>query len=71
MKRGFLDKLIKRIQLVQPNEVGQYLQDLAHEKGFLETVFNSLLEGVIVTNPEGHIIYLNRMACECFALQGR
>ncbi|MFZ4116347.1 MAG: sensor histidine kinase [Chthoniobacterales bacterium] len=70
MKRGFLDKLIERIQLVQPNEVGQYLQDLAREKGFLETIFNSLLEGVIVTDPEGHIIYLNRMACEFFALQG-
>ena len=70
MKRGFLDKLIERIQLVQPNEVGQYLQDLAREKGFLETIFNSLLEGVIVTDPEGHIIYLNRIACEFFALQG-
>lgn len=70
MKRGFLDKLIERIQLVQPNEVGQYLQDLAREKGFLETIFNSLLEGVIVTDPQGHIIYLNRMACEFFALQG-
>jgi PAS domain S-box-containing protein len=70
MKRGFLGKLIERIQLVQPSEVGQYLEDLAREKGFLETIFNSLLEGVIVTDSEGHIIYLNPMACEFFALQG-
>ncbi len=70
MKRGFLGKLIERIQLVQPNEVGQYLEELAREKGFLETIFNSLLEGVIVTDAEGHIIYLNPMACEFFALQG-
>ena len=70
MKRGFLDKLIERIRLVQPNEVGQYLQDLAREKGFLETIFNSLLEGVIVTDPQGHIIYLNPVACDFFGLQG-
>ena len=70
MKRGFLDKLIERIQLVQPHEVGQYLQDLAREKGFLETIFNSLLEGVIVTDPQGRIIYLNRVACDFFGLQG-
>ena len=70
MKRGFLSKLIERIQLVQPSEVGHYLQYLAREKGFLETIFNSLLEGVIVTDPEGHVIYLNPMACSFFALQG-
>ncbi|HLB33863.1 MAG: PAS domain-containing sensor histidine kinase [Verrucomicrobia bacterium RIFCSPHIGHO2_12_FULL_41_10] len=70
MKRGFLDKLIERIRLVQPHEVGQYLQDLAREKGFLETIFNSLREGVIVTDPQERIIYLNRVACDFFGLQG-
>lgn len=70
MKRGFLDKLIERIRLVQPNEIGQYLQDLAREKGFLETIFNSLLEGVIVTDPQERIVYLNRVACDFFGLQG-
>lgn len=70
MKRGFLDKLIERIRLVQPNEVSQYLQELAREKGFLETIFNSLLEGVIVTDPLENIVYLNRVACDFFGLQG-
>ncbi|MBX9742300.1 MAG: PAS domain-containing protein [Chthoniobacterales bacterium] len=68
MKRGFLDKLIERIRLVPSHEVGQYLQEIAHEKGFLETIFNALLEGVIVTDPQGGIIYLNRMACDFFGL---
>lgn len=70
MKRGFLDKLIERIRLVQPHEVGQYLQEIAREKGFLETIFNALLEGVIVTDPQGRVIYLNRMACDFFGLEG-
>lgn len=70
MKQGFLDKLIERIRLVPPHEISQYLQDLARDRGFLETIFNSLLEGVIVTNPQGSIIYLNRAACQFFGLHG-
>jgi PAS domain S-box-containing protein len=70
MKQGFLDKLIERIRLVPPNEISYYLQDLARDRGFLETIFNALLEGVIVTGPQGRIIYLNRAACELFGLQG-
>ena len=70
MKQGFLDKLIERIRLVPPHEISQYLQDLARDRGFLETIFNALLEGIIVTDPQGRIIYLNRAACEFFGLHG-
>lgn len=62
MKRGFLEKLIERIRLVQPGDVQNYLIEIAREKGFLETIFNAILEGVIVTDLSGHIIYLNRAA---------
>ncbi len=68
MKRGFLDKLIERIALVQPGEVQNYLVEIAREKGFLETIFNAILEGVIVTDPAGHIIYLNRAASGFFGV---
>jgi two-component system, sporulation sensor kinase E len=68
MKRGFLDKLIERLPLVQPGEVQNYLVEIAREKGFLETIFNAILEGVIVTNPEGRILYLNRAACGFFGI---
>lgn len=69
MRRGFLDKLIERIGLVQPGEVQSYLVEIAREKGFLETIFNAILEGVIVTDPKGRIIYLNRSACGFFGIQ--
>ncbi|MFZ4775522.1 MAG: two-component system sensor histidine kinase NtrB [Terrimicrobiaceae bacterium] len=69
MTRGFLDKLIDRIGLVQPGEVQSYLVELAREKGFLETIFNAILEGVIVTDPKGRIIYLNRAACGFFGIE--
>ncbi len=68
MKRGFLEKLIERIGLVQPGDVQNYLIEIAREKGFLETIFNAILEGVIVTDPGGRIIYLNRAASGFFAI---
>ncbi len=68
MKRGFLDKLINRLGVVQPADVQNYLVELAREKGFLETIFNSLLEGLIVTDPRGRIIYLNTAAAAFFGV---
>ncbi len=68
MKRGFLEKLIERIRLVQPGDVQNYLVEIAREKGFLETIFNSILEGVMVTDPAGRLIYLNRAAAGFFGI---
>ena len=69
MNSGFLDKLIERIGRVRPEEVQSYLLRLADEKGFLETIFNAIHEGVIVTDVKGRINYLNRSACELFGLE--
>ncbi|MGH8046174.1 MAG: PAS domain-containing protein, partial [Chthoniobacterales bacterium] len=69
MKRGFLDKLINRLGVVQPADMQGYLVELAREKGFLETIFNAILEGVIVTDPKGRIIWLNKAACGFFAIE--
>jgi PAS domain S-box-containing protein len=66
---GFLDKLIERIGRVRPEDVQSYLLRLADERGFLETIFNAIQEGVIVTDLSGRINYLNRAACEIFALE--
>lgn len=68
MKSGFLDKLINRLSVVQPADVQSYLIELSREKGFLETIFNALLEGVIVTDPQGRIIWLNKAACGFFGI---
>jgi two-component system, sporulation sensor kinase E len=70
MKAGFLEKLIGRLGKIGPEEVQNYLLRLAQEKGFLETVFNSIQEGIIVTDSSGRITYLNDGACELFGLDG-
>src|SRR6476660_6258041 len=69
MKAGFLEKLIGRLGKIGPAEVQTYLLRLAQEKGFLETVFNAIQEGIIVTDSSGRITYLNEAACDLFGLE--
>jgi len=69
MKAGFVEKLIGRLGKIGPEEVQNYFLRLAQEKGFLETVFNSIQEGIIVTDSKGRITYLNHAACELFGLE--
>src|SRR5213595_2231776 len=69
MKSGFLEKLIGRLGRIGPDEVQNYFLRLAQEKGFLETVFNAIQEGVIVTDSNGRITYLNEAACGLFGLE--
>jgi PAS domain-containing protein len=68
MKSGFLDKLIERLGRVGPEEVQNYLLRLAQEKGLIETVFNAIQEGIIVTDAKGRITYTNEAACHLFGL---
>ena len=70
MKPGFLEKLIGRLGRIGPEDVQNYLLRLAQEKGFLETIFNAIQEGIIVTDSNGRITYLNNAACEIFGLDG-
>jgi two-component system, sporulation sensor kinase E len=69
VKAGFIEKLIGRLGKIGPEEVQNYFLRLAQEKGFLETVFNSIQEGIIVTDSNARITYLNEAACELFGLQ--
>lgn len=70
MKPSFVEKLIGRLGRIGPEDVQNYFLRLAQEKGFLETVFNAIQEGIIVTDSSGRITYLNEAACELFGLQG-
>ena len=66
MKSGFFDKLIKRVDRLEPGEVQHFLAELLREKGLLEKVFQALQEGVILLDPEGRVTYVNAAACHLF-----
>jgi len=56
---GFLDRLIDRLDRLDPASVQTYVLRLVREKGFFETVFNTIHEGVIVINRRLRIEYCN------------
>jgi PAS domain S-box-containing protein len=68
LKSSFLDKLIGRIERVDPQSLQSFVLKLAREKGFLETLFNTIQEGIIVTDPDGRISYLNTAAGDMLGL---
>lgn len=68
MKSGFLEKLVARLDRVEPNEVQAIVTRLIREKGFLEKVFEALREGVIILDHKGVIGFVNRAACQFFGL---
>src|ERR1700750_1600288 len=58
VKNTFLDKLLNRIDRVGQGDLQAYLQRLNNEKGFFETIFNTLQEGIVVVDAKGKIRYL-------------
>jgi len=59
VKNTFLDKLLNRIDRIGQGDLQAYLQRLNNEKGFFETIFNTLQEGIVVVDSKGRILYLN------------
>ncbi len=68
MKATFLDKLIGRLDRIDPQSLQSVVLKLSREKGFLETLFNTIQEGIIVANAEGRIRYVNAAACDLLGI---
>ena len=62
MPSGFFDRLASRLDKVDPGSLQAQLLRLARERGFLETIFQSIQEGVMVIDDEGRLLYANRAA---------
>jgi two-component system, sporulation sensor kinase E len=62
MKTGFLDKLMDRLDRLDPASIQAQFLRLARERGLLETVFQSIQEGVLVVDEKGRLTYANRAA---------
>lgn len=62
MKSAFLDKLLDRLDRIDPGNLQNHFLRLANEKGLMETIFHAIQEGLIVVDSHGRISYANRAA---------
>ena len=68
MKSAFWNKLIERLDKLDPGSMQVQFLRLASERGLLETIFHALREGILVLDAEGRIVYANRGACRLLGL---
>src|SRR5476651_2110137 len=59
-KSSFLDKVLGRIGRLDTEGLQTVVQRLARERSFLETLFNTIEDGVLVVDERGRIIYFNQ-----------
>jgi two-component system, sporulation sensor kinase E len=59
-KSSFLDKVLGRIGRLDKEGLQTVVQRLARERSFLETLFNTIEDGVLVTDETGRILYFNQ-----------
>ena len=65
-----LDKLLGRIDRLDAAALQTLVQRLARERALLETVFNTLQEGVLVITADGEIDYANDAAARMIGYKG-
>ena len=68
-KSRFLDKVLPRIGRLDEAGLQTVLQRLARERSFLETLFNTIEDGVLVVDKSGRIIYFNQAVTRLLGLQ--
>ncbi len=68
-KSSFLDKVLGRIDRLDPGGLQTIVQRLARERGFLETLFNTIEDGVLVVDAKGRIVWFNHAVTQLLGLQ--
>ena len=68
-KSSFLDKVLGRIGRLDTEGLQTVVQRLARERSFLETLFNTIEDGVLVADEQGCIVYFNQAVMSLLGLQ--
>src|SRR5262245_4159869 len=68
-KSNFLDKVLGRIGRLDAEGLQTVVQRLARERYFLETLFNTIEDGILVIDEAGRIIYFNQATTRLLGLQ--
>jgi two-component system, sporulation sensor kinase E len=65
---SFLDKVLGRIGRLDSEGLQTVVERLARERRFLETLFNTIEDGLLVVDESGRVVYYNRAATELLGL---
>ena len=68
-KSNFLDKVLGRIGRLDAHGLQTVVRRLARERDFLETLFNTIEDGVLVLDEAGRILYFNQAVTKLLGLQ--
>jgi two-component system, sporulation sensor kinase E len=68
-KSSFLDRVLGRIDRLDTEGLQSVVQRLARERSFLDTLFNTIEDGVLVIDPAGRVVYFNQAATRFLGLQ--
>src|SRR5436305_6467636 len=68
-KSSFLDKVLGRIARLDREGLQNVVQRLARERSFLETLFNTIEDGVLVVDEGGRILYFNQAVMRYLGLK--
>ena len=68
-KSSFLDKVLGRIGRLDKEGLQTVVQRLARERSFLETLFNTIEDGVLVVDELGRVVYFNQAVTRLLGVQ--
>src|SRR5580692_7662206 len=68
-KYNFLDKVLGRINRLDSEGLQTVVQRLARERSFLETLFNTIEDGVLVVDENGRVLYFNQAVIRLIGMQ--
>jgi two-component system, sporulation sensor kinase E len=68
-KSSFVDKVLGRIGRLDTEGLQTVVQRLARERSFLETLFNTIEDGVLVADEQGCVVYFNQAVTSLLGLQ--
>src|SRR6202451_1227776 len=68
-KSSFLDRVLGRIGRLDAEGLQTVVQRLARERNFLETLFNTIEDGVLVVDENGRVLYFNQAVTRLIGLQ--
>ena len=69
--KTFASRFISKLEKIDPKQIESFLTQLTQERDFLQVVLNSLREGIIVTDPDFRVLFLNDSAINLLGLSSR